>query len=603
MIIPAKKAPPLRPATSATPAVAKKAAPAVAKWAPPMLPFAPTAPPVKAQPPRISNDCNCNCYHQITCPSCSSGFSEDDGVWMWDWDVSLQAAKEAAESTAAMPVDGALLEAFRSQGPSPAIVTQEGLAYLLDLAILTGDVELAKCFAKHCSCCPLRRWRVQDFVSITDRPEASPIVEIKEQDILVAALAAGVAIQHLIIRLRPDPVSIGEAIVFSGDAELWRPVEGLQLQLGPRPRPRHQDGNGLAKFLLERSGGQFRLSLERLHRAKTAGLALSSFGMRVYEWFACQRCGASCRDWTPPSLLDIAILFGQSECGRLCGAMDIEVTLWTLHASLEAMPLAWEDGRPCQYCGCTSWRLTGPDWATSIASLPERQAAAAEALRAALRASRRDTASSAGVGLFQAMRKWAQGKSVPAALVNLVLTFAAGRPSLLQALEGRVGELPSLGHWWEESGHREHQDSESARPDATSHVQAERLAVAERQPAGAAPSSSNEAQARPDSTSEKESGPDQDTTNDLLAALRNSKSDCPPLSGDGVVIFRLTRKANAEEVNAILFDATGPLWPLHRRVLEAGCEVAPEWSPIKALFVPLTQPQLQELGQGRVQQN
>ena len=70
-----------------------------------------------------------------------------------------------------------------------------------------------------------------------------------------------------------------------------------------------------------------------------------------------------------------------------------------------------------------------------------------------------------------------------------------------------------------------------------------------------------------------------------------------------MVIFRLTRKANAEEVNAILFDATGPLWPLHRRVLEAGCEVAPEWSPIKALFVPLTQPQLQELGQGRVQQN
>ena len=392
MIIPAKKAPPLRRATSATPAVAKKAAPAVAnkaapavaKWAPPMLPFAPTAPPVKAQPPRISNDCNCNCYHQITCPSCSSGFSEDDGVWMWDWDVSLQVAKEAAESTAAMPVDGALLEAFRSQGPSPAIVTQEGLAYLLDLAILTGDVELAKCFAKHCSCCPLRRWRVQDFVSITDRPEASPIVEIKEQDILVAALAAGVAIQHLIIRLRPDPVSIGEAIVFSGDAELWRRVEGLQLQLGPRPgpRPRHQDGNGMAKFLLERSGGQFRLSLERLHRAKMAGLALSSFGMRVYEWFACQRCGASCLDWTPPSLLDIAILFGQSECGRLCGAMDIEVTLWTLHASLEAMPLAWEDGRPCQYCGCTSWRLTGADWATSIASLPERQAAAAEALRA-----------------------------------------------------------------------------------------------------------------------------------------------------------------------------------------------------------------------------
>ncbi|OLP92330.1 hypothetical protein AK812_SmicGene25877 [Symbiodinium microadriaticum] len=30
-------------------------------------------------------------------------------------------------------------------------------------------------------------------------------------------------------------------------------------------------------------------------------------------------------------------------------------------------------------------------------------------------------------------------------------------------------------------------------------------------------------------------------------------------------------------------------------VVSAGCEVAPEWSPAKALFVPLTQPQLQEL--------
>ena len=49
---------------------------------------------------------------------------------------------------------------------------------------------------------------------------------------------------------------------------------------------------------------------------------------------------------------------------------------------------------------------------------------------------------------------------------------------------------------------------------------------------------------------------------------------------------------------AVLFDATGPLRPLHRRVLEAGCEVASEWSPARALFVPLTQPQLQELTQG-----
>ena len=41
--------------------------------------------------------------------------------------------------------------------------------------------------------------------------------------------------------------------------------------------------------------------------------------------------------------------------------------------------------------------------------------------------------------------------------------------------------------------------------------------------------------------------------------------------------------AHAEEI-PVLFDATGHLWLLHCRVLEAGCESVPEWPPFKALF-------------------
>ena len=41
--------------------------------------------------------------------------------------------------------------------------------------------------------------------------------------------------------------------------------------------------------------------------------------------------------------------------------------------------------------------------------------------------------------------------------------------------------------------------------------------------------------------------------------------------------FRLTRMATSEHVTRVLLDATGPLAELHRRVLEAGCEVDPEW--------------------------
>ena len=555
--------------------------------------------PVTRPEPRSTLFATCRCRGWSTCEKCSWGFPENKGIWVEQWDASLEEAKNAAKSAATIPVVRALLEAFRSQAAVEGIATAEGMAYLLDVAILIGDAEVSRCCAKHCTRWPLRRWRGDELVGIF---EGYPFLraEIQEKDVLIAAMAAGLELEHLnivvyeeITEEREERImSLAEAVVLSADAELWCRVEGLELQLGPWPAHIEDGDLALAYFLLDGSGGQVRLSSERLHRAKKAGLALSSFR----EWFplTCQRCSRS--EFFAFSLLDLAILFGQSDCARLCGPMEIEATKVALKASLEAMPLVWEDEDPCDFCGCTSFGITDP-WARSIASLPERRAAAAEALRTALPVSLRRAASSAGFGLFQAMRCRARGKSVPMALVKLVLTFAA-RPALLRALEGRQGELPPLGHWWEESEQRVHQDPRSPEPMAEStepHPVSESVGIME-WPPGA--SSSGDAQAHPDSTSDKESGPDQDTTDDLLTALRNSKSDNPPLSGDGVVIFRLTRKAHAEEVNAVLFDATGPLSPLHRRVLEAGCEVAPEWSPIKALFVPLTQPQLQELAQG-----
>ena len=45
----------------------------------------------------------------------------------------------------------------------------------------------------------------------------------------------------------------------------------------------------------------------------------------------------------------------------------------------------------------------------------------------------------------------------------------------------------------------------------------------------------------------------------------------------------------------LLFDPQGPLKALHDRVLAAGCQVDPAWSPVKALFVPMTGEQMQEL--------
>ena len=257
------------------------------------------------------------------------------------------------------------------------------MAYLLDVAILIGNTELARRCVKQATNFPLRRWRFQELVKIN--ADAHPCVrtEIQEEDVLVAALAAGLKLEHLTAYC-DDPweplclrfsVSILEAIVFSGDAELWPRVQSLQLQCGPRPM--QEDQQNVVRFLLERSGGQVRLSLERMHRAEGAGLALGTFQMRVPV--LCQGCGIF-RCFPELSLLDLAILFGQIDCSRLCGPMDIEATEWTLRASLEERPLAWED-KPCEYCGSTSWRIA--DIRTRFASLPERQAAAA-ALRRAL---------------------------------------------------------------------------------------------------------------------------------------------------------------------------------------------------------------------------
>ena len=247
---------------------------------------------------------------------------EERGLWMEDWDASLQDAKRAAESSAAKPLVRALLEAFRSQAAVDGIATAEAMAYLLDVAILIGDAELVRCCAKHCTRWPLRRWRGDEFVKIIG-DDFSYRFEIQEKDVLIAALAAGLELEHLDTLVSVygvfDHASLAEAIVLSADAELWCRVEGLQLQLGHWQA--HEGTNRMAYFLLEPSGGQVRLSWERLCEAKRAGLALSSF--RAPRCFPCQGCGHR-GPMCVFSLLDLAILFGQSDCARLCGPMDIE---------------------------------------------------------------------------------------------------------------------------------------------------------------------------------------------------------------------------------------------------------------------------------------
>jgi len=88
---------------------------------------------------------------------------------------------------------------------------------------------------------------------------------------------------------------------------------------------------------------------------------------------------------------------------------------------------------------------------------------------------------------------------------------------------------------------------------------------------------------------------DKQVDDGFMEAVLRKKLEPPPLNPDGVVLFRLTRKAQHPMVDSILFDPSGVLADLHARVMLAGCEVKPSWSPLKALFVPCTEQQIPEL--------
>jgi len=53
--------------------------------------------------------------------------------------------------------------------------------------------------------------------------------------------------------------------------------------------------------------------------------------------------------------------------------------------------------------------------------------------------------------------------------------------------------------------------------------------------------------------------------------------------------------ATSTFMSNLLFNPEGALKALHDRVLAAGCQVDPAWSPVKALFIPMTEEQMQEL--------
>jgi len=87
----------------------------------------------------------------------------------------------------------------------------------------------------------------------------------------------------------------------------------------------------------------------------------------------------------------------------------------------------------------------------------------------------------------------------------------------------------------------------------------------------------------------------------LLQTIQLSRTELPTvLSGDNVVLFRLTRHARSPQVISI-FNDSELLSNCRRRVLEAGCEISPLWASGAKLLVPLTESQVEELEQSGIE--
>eukprot|EP00913_Durusdinium_trenchii_P029102 g27286.t1 len=256
------------------------------------------------------------------------------------------------------------------------------------------------------------------------------------------------------------------------------------------------------------------------------------------------------------SLLDCAILFGQSDCAALLATEGVEL-------SHEGSKLLLQFG--------------------VLDAEPARWPAAMAAAHAALSKVWKSEIAAKGIAIYQLMKKLSKGRPFPASLVDEVAAFSMDVPKIIEDLD----LCQEASAWYKSS---------QVSPVSPVPPKAEKISV---HPEDVKFSRGSR---EPDATSQSQRDRDAEAVDEkamdaLMMAMRESRGDVPALNVDGVRLFRLTRMANANHVVDLLFDRLGPLKALHDRVQEAGCSVNPEDNPLKILYVPCTEEQLLELQQ------
>ena len=351
--------------------------------------------------------CNKCKFDQRTCDECCFGFPTEEGIWMEDWAANLQEAADAAHKTAEQLLVHTVLEALGSGATLPFTISEEAMAHLLDLAILTGNKEAAKRCAELSHVRPLRRWSSVGFfgtarcgreVEVPLSDDSSFLVCIDKlvfvDDQVLAQLLAALSVgARLGLRsFSGFRLSLREALILSEAswadlAELLPPEQVPEMERNPR-------GN----LFLERGTG--RLRKDCLQKAQMAGWSLRTWLVNAHD------------EWSWPmqnlllSLLDVAILVGQDDCAVLCAAMGAKLS---------------QDG-----CELLEEYLD--------AAFARRPAAIAAAHQM-LSTSWKSEISAKAIAIYQVMMNLSGGKCFPSHWVHQVMAYSMDVPEIVDQLD------------------------------------------------------------------------------------------------------------------------------------------------------------------------
>ena len=328
---------------------------------------------------------------------------------MKDWLVSIKDAIEAACETAEQPLVRAMLETFSQSGPTlPFAVSEEAMAHLYDIAILTGNKEAARHCMEQSKLRPLRRWSSYDLLDCRFLPHhwfelsenwlfllGSLGIEVHNPAVLLAALSAGVELQDLKFRplIEHPDLPLRPAVALSSAP--WD--DSAELLPAPESPWVPIEMNRLGAFFIEIDGDTDAISLrkQKIQKAQMVGLPLQNFHVPSED------------NWGQPlhfSPLEVAILLGQSDCASLCAAV----------------------GSKLSRNGCVLLeKYLDVD--------PPRRLAAIAAAHEMLATSRKSQVSAKGIAVYQLMKKHSGGKSFPSQLV-VVIAFALDVPEIVKEL-------------------------------------------------------------------------------------------------------------------------------------------------------------------------